>query len=105
MTEPPTPTSFEEAVTRLEEIVSALETGNLPLDECLRQFEVAVSLSRYCAARLETAEKQIRVLTGDGELEPADELPWASEVPPSRSTKKPPTAEVAVLQSNFDWDE
>jgi len=69
---------FEDAVERLEEIVAALETGSLPLDECLRRFEQAVSLSRLCAAQLETAEQQIRVLTADAGLQPAS-LEWATD--------------------------
>lgn len=71
--------SFEEAVARLEQIVGAMETGNLPLDECLRQFEQAVTLSRYCAGKLDAAEKQISVLTADGTAQPIDEGVWAVE--------------------------
>jgi exodeoxyribonuclease VII small subunit len=72
--------SFEEAVARLEEEVSAMETGSLPLDECLRRFEQAVALSRVCAAKLEAAEQQIRVLTGDGVLRPASSLGWTQDL-------------------------
>lgn len=72
--------TFEEAVSRLEEIVDALETGNLPLDQCLQRFEAAVALSRHCAAKLETAEAQIRLLDPDGSLRPAEELSWAAEL-------------------------
>lgn len=66
--------SFEEAVGQLEEIVSTLEMGNLPLDECLRRFEQAVALSRFCAGQLEAAENQISVLTADGKLPPPGDL-------------------------------
>lgn len=62
-------TSFEAAVGRLEEIVTAMETGQLSLDESLKAFEQAVGLSRVCAAKLETAEKKIRILSEDGSLE------------------------------------
>jgi exodeoxyribonuclease VII small subunit len=70
--------TFESAVEQLESIVTAMETGSLPLDECLRQFERAVSLSRQCAAQLEAAEKQIAVLTADGLLEPVRDDSWRS---------------------------
>lgn len=73
MSQEPAAASFEEAVARLEEIVSAMETGGLTLDECLRQFQQAVALSRYCAGQLEHAEQQIRLLTAEGE-QPADSL-------------------------------
>ena len=58
--------SFEDAVLQLEQIVGALETGTLPLDESLRRFEEAVALSRRCAEQLAAAEKQISVLTAGG---------------------------------------
>lgn len=63
--------SFEEAVTQLEEIVTAMEGGTLTLEDALRRFEQAVSLSRYCAERLETAEKRIQILTAEEGLQPA----------------------------------
>ncbi|MBM3457591.1 MAG: exodeoxyribonuclease VII small subunit [Armatimonadetes bacterium] len=70
--------SFEAAVERLEGIVSAMEAGNLPLDECLRQFEEAVALSRRCAAQLDQAEQRIQVLTADGQLQVSPTPPWES---------------------------
>jgi exodeoxyribonuclease VII small subunit len=54
---------FEDAVSQLEKIVVALESGELSLDECLRQFEEAVALSRHCAQQLDAAEAQIRYLS------------------------------------------
>jgi exodeoxyribonuclease VII small subunit len=94
-------TSFESAVARLEEIVAALEMGNLPLDECLRQFEHAVALSRLCNARLEAAEKQIRVLSESGALSAAADLSWASEVeqPPADAPRHD-----SLFESQGDWD-
>ncbi len=71
--------SFEEAVARLEEIVATLEAGNLPLDDCLRQFEQAVALSRHCAGQLEAAEAQIQVLTTENGLQPPVDLSWADQ--------------------------
>ena len=71
--------SFEEAVGQLEEIVSTLEMGNLPLDECLRRFEQAVALSRFCAGQLEAAENQISVLTAEGPLPTPADLTWADQ--------------------------
>ncbi|MFN3653233.1 MAG: exodeoxyribonuclease VII small subunit [Armatimonadota bacterium] len=69
---------FEEAVTRLETIVGALESGSLSLEESLAQFEQAVALSRYCAAQLDAAEQRISVLTEEG-LQPGSSLPWLSQ--------------------------
>ncbi len=79
MIDEPTDLSFEEAVSRLEAIVAAMEMGTLPLQDCLKQFEEAVSLSRKCAAKLEAADAAIRLLGADGMAQPAHDLPWASE--------------------------
>jgi exodeoxyribonuclease VII small subunit len=100
--------SFEDAVARLEDIVSAMEAGSLPLDECLRRFEQAVGLSRFCAAKLEAAEQQIRVLSSDGETNSGDHLPWIAEASSAEvlARQQPLAAddEEDPFQTGFDWD-
>lgn len=61
---------FEECLTRLEQIVSELESGNLALEESLRIFEEGIGLSRHCTRYLEEAERRIETLARDesGEL-------------------------------------
>jgi exodeoxyribonuclease VII small subunit len=56
-----TPT-FEAAIKRLTEIVTALERGDLPLEESLRLFEEGVRLSRVSQQRLDSAEKRVEQL-------------------------------------------
>jgi exodeoxyribonuclease VII small subunit len=56
---------FEEAMARLEQIVHALEAGNLSLDDSLRAFEEGTALLRQCARRLEETERRIEVLMED----------------------------------------
>jgi exodeoxyribonuclease VII small subunit len=56
---------FEDCLTRLEQIVAALETGNLPLEESLKIFEEGIALARHCARYLEDAERRIEVLAKD----------------------------------------
>ena len=63
--EPVAGPKFEEAMTRLEQIVHALEAGNLSLDESLRVFEEGTTLLRFCARRLEETERRIEILTQD----------------------------------------
>jgi exodeoxyribonuclease VII small subunit len=53
---------FEDCLARLEQIVSALEAGNLPLEESLKVFEEGVGLARHCARYLDEAERRIEVL-------------------------------------------
>jgi exodeoxyribonuclease VII small subunit len=69
---------FEDQLGRLEEIVSTLEAGNLPLEESLRIFEEGVSLARVCARYLEEAERRIEILARDETGAPST-LPFAWE--------------------------
>ena len=56
---------FEDCLTRLEQIVAALETGNLPLEDSLKVFEEGVQLARHCAKYLDEAERRIEILAKD----------------------------------------
>ena len=58
--------NFEEAMARLEQIVRALEGGNVPLDESLTLYEEGVKLVKLCSTRLENAEKRIKILVDGG---------------------------------------
>lgn len=53
---------FEEALARLEAIVTLLETGDLSLHDSLARFEEGIRLSRACARQLEEAETKIELL-------------------------------------------
>ena len=56
---------FEDCLTRLEQIVSALDAGNLPLEESLKVFEEGVALARQCTRYLDEAERRIEQLARD----------------------------------------
>jgi exodeoxyribonuclease VII small subunit len=56
---------FEDCLARLEQIVAALESGNLPLEESLKVFEEGVALARHCGRYLEDAERRIEILAKD----------------------------------------
>jgi exodeoxyribonuclease VII small subunit len=49
----------------LEEIVKALEKGDLPLEESLKIFEEGVRMSKNCIKMLDEAEKKVEILLGD----------------------------------------
>jgi exodeoxyribonuclease VII small subunit len=72
---------FEDSLARLEQIVSALESGNLPLEESLRVFEEGIALARHCARYLDEAERKIEILAKDeaGRLEPRPLTEWEGE--------------------------
>ncbi len=53
---------FEDALKKLEKIVSELEDGDLSLDESLAKYEEGISLSKMCAKKLEAARKKVEVL-------------------------------------------
>ena len=55
--------SYEEAMTRLEKIVSMLENDTLSLDESLKLFEEGTELARLCNKTLDEAELKITKLT------------------------------------------
>lgn len=55
--------TFEEALSRLNVIVAALEDGSAPLDMSLSLYEEGIALIRLCSEKLDAAEQQIKVLT------------------------------------------
>jgi exodeoxyribonuclease VII small subunit len=59
------PARFEDALKRLEEIVSRLERGELTLEESLALYEEGIKLSRFCHTKLEEAEAKIELLMKD----------------------------------------
>ncbi len=56
---------FEEAMARLETIVSELEKGELPLDESVKIFEEGIRLSKTCLKMLDDAERKVEILVQD----------------------------------------
>jgi exodeoxyribonuclease VII small subunit len=57
------PPTFEEAMEKLESIVTRLEEDKLPLDEMLASYEEGVTLARLCGEKLEAAEQKVRLIT------------------------------------------
>ena len=56
---------FEEALQKLEAIVTQMEEGDLPLEETLKAFEEGVRLTRFCASKLDEAERKVEKLMRD----------------------------------------
>lgn len=55
--------TFEQAMTRLEQIVATLESGRCTLDDSLKLFEEGTKLTSFCAQQIKTAEQKIVKLT------------------------------------------
>jgi exodeoxyribonuclease VII small subunit len=63
----PNPTSYEDALKELEQLVAQLESGDMPLEQLLTQYKRGAELLKFCRDRLEAVEAQIKVLD-QGEL-------------------------------------
>ena len=61
------PASFESAQEELEQLVARLEAGDMPLEQLLDSYQRGAELLKFCRARLEAVEGQIKVLD-QGEL-------------------------------------
>jgi len=68
--DPTQPASYGEAVAQLEQLVAALESGQLPLEELLGQYQRAADLLRYCRDRLQAVEEQVKLLDDGGAIKP-----------------------------------
>ncbi len=54
--------SFEKSIQQLEEIIQELESGDLPLEKAMQQFEAGIGLSKRCSKMLDETEKKISIL-------------------------------------------
>ena len=89
----PTENTFESAVERLEQIVEAMEGGELPLEEMLERYEEGTRLVKLCSEKLAAAEKRIETVTRNAAGKPqiAEYDPEAPVAPAaSRSAKGTP---------------
>lgn len=61
--------SFEQLMTELEETASALENGQVELEQALLLFEKGVKLSRACQKLLDQAEQKVtKLIQENGEI-------------------------------------
>ncbi len=62
--------SFEESLKRLEEIVNKLESGDVPLDDAIDEFNNAMQLVKICENKLSAAEESIaKIVKDNGQIE------------------------------------
>ena len=57
--------SFEEAYAKLEESVTALRDGQMPLERALQYYEEGMKLAQYCNELLQKAEVRVQQLSAD----------------------------------------
>ena len=67
---------FEDALKKLEGVVEAMESGDLPLETLLAKYEEGVRLVKACQEKLAEAELKIQQLektaSGEIKLKPVD---------------------------------
>ena len=52
--------SYEAAFEQLQRVLGALESGDLPLNEALNQYERGAALADHCMKQLDEAELRVR---------------------------------------------
>lgn len=65
--------TFEENMHRLEQIVRAMERGDVALEESLKLFQEGTELVRSCGKLLDDAELQVKKILTDVNGEPVEE--------------------------------
>ena len=59
------PASFEEAMAELEQLVTRMESGELPLEASVTAYKRGAELVKFCAVQLDKVDSQVKVLEGD----------------------------------------
>jgi len=54
--------SFEQGLEKLESIVEQMESGELPLDALMKNYEEGTQLLKRCERKIKEAEKKIEIL-------------------------------------------
>lgn len=65
--------SYEEMISRLEEIVTALESGELSLDETMNVYKEALTLSEKCSKILDKFRGEITLVRNGEEVSLTDD--------------------------------
>ena len=61
--------SFEEAMSALEQVVTSLERGEVPLEASIALYERGAALKSHCATKLKEAEDKVEMIRAkDGQV-------------------------------------
>ncbi|MCI6957466.1 MAG: exodeoxyribonuclease VII small subunit [Candidatus Faecousia sp.] len=66
--------TFEESMVRLEQIVRAMERGDVPLEESLKLFQEGTELVRSCGKLLDDAQLQVNKIMTAADGSPVEEV-------------------------------
>jgi exodeoxyribonuclease VII small subunit len=76
--------NFETAMDRLEKIVEQMESGQLPLEDLIVQYEEGMNLVKVCQERLASAEQKIEIIARNNAGKPV-----VKEFEPATETNRP----------------
>lgn len=65
--------TFEQSMQRLEQIVRAMERGDVPLEESLKLFQEGTELVRSCGKILDEAQLQVSKIMTAADGTPVEE--------------------------------
>lgn len=65
--------TFEESMGRLEQIVRAMERGDVPLEESLKLFQEGTELVKNCGKLLDEAQLQVNKIMVAADGSPVEE--------------------------------
>jgi exodeoxyribonuclease VII small subunit len=86
------PEKFEDLLDRLEQIVSAMENAELPLEKLLANYEEGMRLVKACGDRLVEAEQKVEILSRAAPAPPSKEV----QPPEGMETKPAVTSEEEI---------
>ena len=66
--------TFEESMGRLEQIVRAMERGDVPLEESLKLFQEGTELVKNCGKLLDEAQLQVNKIMVAADGSPVEEV-------------------------------
>lgn len=98
--------SFEQSLSKLESIVSQLESGELPLEHALEIFEDGVGLARQCQAHLAEAERKVEMLMRErGELKTVPFDPDSESLAPRNSNRSAAAKSDSISDTTVNFDD
>ncbi len=66
--------TFEQSMARLEQIVRAMERGDVALEESLKLFQEGTELVRNCQKLLDEAQLQVKMIMTASDGSPVEEV-------------------------------
>ena len=92
------PLSFEEALEQLEAMVETMESGQLPLEQLISNYERGAALISHCESVLGDARKRLELIT----LKPNQESSGSADDGLNQSTQEEAQEGTSASNDNND---